>query len=89
MSRGENNFVTENELYNEILQIVRDNEIESPDQFLKNFILFVVQVTEGKHPIETGKINIYELLRWAINQYKNNDPTMVYFIQEGKKCIVK
>ena len=84
MSKRVSNFMVDTEVWDEFLTIVRDNDIKNPENFLKSFFLFLVQGTEGK---DTRKWDIYELLRWAIKQYKNKDPNMVYLIEEGKKYI--
>ena len=86
--RGAHTFV-DPELYNELLQIVRDNDIEDPDTFLKSFILFIIEGSVGYQENENKIIDVFEVLRWVINKYKNNDPNMVYLIEEGKKKIVK
>ena len=86
--RGVHTFV-DPELYNELLQIVRDNDIENPDTFLKSFILFIIEGSVGQEENENKIVDVFELLRWTINKYKNNDPSMVYLIEEGKTKIVK
>ena len=86
--RGMHTFV-DLELYNELLQIVRDNDIEDPDTFLKSFIFFIIKGGGGYQENENKIIDVFEVLRWVINKYKNNDPNMVYLIEEGKTKIDK
>ena len=86
--RGVHTFV-DPELYNELLQIVRENDIEGPDTFLKSFILFIIEGSVGYEENENKIVDVFELLRWAINKYKNNDPGVVYLIEEGKTKIGK
>ena len=86
--RGVHTFV-DPELYNELLQIVRENDIENPDTFLKSFILFIIEGSVGQEENENKIVDVFELLRWTINKYKNNDPGVVYLIEEGKTKIGK
>ena len=55
MSSSARHMLIDKELYNELLQIVRDNDIEGPDTFLKSFILFVIEGSVGQQANEEKK----------------------------------
>ena len=85
MSTILDNLDIEPEIKDLLLQEIRENDIEDPENFLKSFRYLITQLPlTDIYQENEDEINLLSFLRYVIMRYKNNDPKILFLIRYGK-----
>ena len=85
MSTILDNLDIEPEIKDLLLQEIRENDIEDPENFLKSFIYLITKLPlTDIYQENEDEINLLSFLRYVIMRYKNNDPKILFLIRYGK-----
>ena len=85
MSTILDNLDIEPEIKDLLLQEIRENDIEDPENFLKSFRYLITKLPlTDIYQENKDEINLLSFLRYVIMRYKNNDPNILFLIRYGK-----